>query len=245
MTVSPTVDVRNFGRSFDGIAVLDRIDLSIAPGEFVALLGRSGSGKSTLLRALSGLDPVEKGHVVRPSRSAVVFQEPRLLPWKTVLDNAILGLDQPDPIALGRKALEEVGLGHRLNAYPATLSGGEAQRVSLARALVQEPLLLLLDEPLGALDALTRLKMQQLIEHLWRRHRPAVLLVTHDVEEAVLLADRALVLADGRISTEIAIDLPRPRHLEQAGFLDIRRRLLSALGVDSIVNLAPDKGTTP
>jgi sulfonate transport system ATP-binding protein len=232
MRSSPTVDIRGFGRSFGDVPVLSGVDLTIVPGEFVALLGRSGSGKSTLLRALSGLDAVQQGTVVTPSRNAVVFQEPRLLPWKRVLDNVILGLDRPDAAALGRKALEEVGLGKLMQAYPATLSGGEAQRASLARALVQEPELLLLDEPLGALDALTRLRMQQMIEDLWRRHGPAVLLVTHDVEEAVLLADRALVLADGRISTEIVIDLPRPRHLEQPGFLDIRRRLLSALGVE-------------
>lgn len=218
-------------RRFGENTVLDRLNLDIAPGEFVALLGRSGSGKSTLLRTLAGLDPVEQGEVDVPSRVAVVFQDPRLLPWKRVWRNVALGLDDPDPKARALAALSEVELAHRVDAWPLTLSGGEAQRAGLARALVRSPELLLLDEPFAALDALTRLRMQELVSQLWATHKPAVLLVTHDVDEAVLLADRALVLEHGRIAMETPIDLSRPRRSGTAGFSAIRTMLLEALGV--------------
>ena len=211
--------------------VLNRLDLDIAPGEFVALLGRSGSGKSTLLRTLAGLDPVEQGEVAVPSRRAVVFQDPRLLPWKRVWRNVALGLDDPDPKARALAALSEVELAHRADAWPLTLSGGEAQRAGLARALVRAPELLLLDEPFASLDALTRLRMQALVSRLWTAHKPAVLLVTHDVDEAVLLADRALVLEHGRIAAETRIDIPRPRRPSSPGSAEIRTTLLAALGV--------------
>ncbi|MBO0712238.1 MAG: ABC transporter ATP-binding protein [Acetobacteraceae bacterium] len=225
------VHVAGLTRRFGASVVLDRLDLAIAPGEFVALLGRSGSGKSTLLRTLARLDPVEDGVVEVPERRAVVFQDPRLLPWKPVWRNVALGLDVPDPKAAALEALRTVELAHRADAWPLTLSGGEAQRAGLARALVRTPDLLLLDEPFAALDALTRLRMQALVGKLWTTHRPAVLLVTHDVDEAVLLADRAVVLHHGRITTERTIDLPSPRRTEGAGFGVIRRELLSALGV--------------
>jgi sulfonate transport system ATP-binding protein len=228
-----SVQVRGLSRHFGGNAVLDRLDLSIAPGEFVALLGRSGSGKTTLLRTLAGLDPIETGSATLPGARAVVFQEPRLIPWKRVWRNVALGLKGSDSRRRATDALREVELGHRLDAWPATLSGGEAQRAALARALVREPSLLLLDEPFAALDALTRIRMHRLVADLWRRHRPAVLLVTHDVDEAILLADRALVLIDGRIGTELSIDLPRPRHHGQPGFAALRHRLLAALGVET------------
>lgn len=225
------VRITGLTRRFGATTVLDRLDLAIAPGEFVALLGRSGSGKSTLLRTLARLDPVEDGTLEVPERRAVVFQDPRLLPWKLVWRNVALGLAVADPKAAALEALRTVELDHRANAWPLTLSGGEAQRAGLARALVRAPQLLLLDEPFAALDALTRLRMQALIGRLWTRHRPSVLLVTHDVDEAVLLADRAVVLQDGRITTERTIDLPSPRRPEGAAFGAIRRELLAALGV--------------
>lgn len=225
------VNVRGVSRLFGKTLALDNVDLAIEPGEFVALLGRSGSGKSTLLRALAGLDAPSAGTVQVPEERMVVFQEPRLLPWKTAMQNVELGLRGSGTTELARAALAEVGLEHRLHAYPATLSGGEAQRAALARALVRDPKLLLLDEPFAALDALTRMRMHGLIEALWKRHQLSVLLITHDVDEAILLADRALVLDRGRIIASVGIDLPRPRELSQAGFLSLRKRLLSAIGV--------------
>jgi sulfonate transport system ATP-binding protein len=225
------VDIEGLTRRFGDNVVLDRLNLRIGAGEFVALLGRSGSGKSTLLRTLAGLDEVEEGAVQAPTRRAVVFQDPRLLPWKRVWRNVALGLDDPDPKARALAALAEVELTHRVDAWPGTLSGGEAQRAGLARALVRSPELLLLDEPFAALDALTRLRMQDLVSELWITHRPAVLLVTHDVDEAVLLADRVLVLDHGRIAVDEIVNLPRPRRADAPGFVDLRSRLLSALGV--------------
>jgi sulfonate transport system ATP-binding protein len=224
------VDVRGVSRRFGKTLALDNVDLSIRPGEFVALLGRSGSGKSTLLRTLAGLDSPSAGSVRVPNERMVVFQEPRLLPWKTALENVALGL-AANGAAHAKAALAEVGLEHRLHAYPATLSGGEAQRTALARALVRDPKFLLLDEPFAALDALTRMRMHGLIESLWVRHHLAVLLITHDVEEAILLADRALVIDRGRIIASITIDLPRPRDLSQPGFIALRKQLLNAIGV--------------
>ncbi|MFC0038809.1 ABC transporter ATP-binding protein [Actinomadura rayongensis] len=226
------VRVRGLTRAFGGRTVLAGVDLDIAPGEFVALLGASGTGKSTLLRALAGLDGDARGDDVDvPDRRAVVYQEHRLLPWSRVWRNVVLGLDGRDLRRRAVAALAEVGLDTHADAYPLTLSGGESQRVALARALVRRPDLLLLDEPFGALDALTRLRAQALVADLWAEHRPAVLLVTHDVEEALLLADRALLLADGRIVREYAVGLPRPRSLEDPRFVALRRDLLAGLGV--------------
>jgi sulfonate transport system ATP-binding protein len=183
--------------------VLDDLDLEIAPGEFVALLGHSGSGKSTLLRVLAGLDRDIDGEVHVDGTVSVAFQQPRLLPWRRVWRNIVLGLHKPEAgRALAVQALDEVRLAEHADKWPRQLSGGEAQRVSLARALVREPDLLLLDEPFAALDALTRLAMHRLVRDLWRAHRPSVLLVTHDVDEALRLADRLLVLAGGRIVSE-------------------------------------------
>ena len=228
-----SVDVRGLHRAFDDHIVLQNLDLTIAPGEFVALLGRSGSGKSTLLRALAGLDAGFEGVALVPRRRAVVFQEPRLLPWSRVLPNVTVGL--PGGAATNERAravLDEVGLTPHLRAWPVTLSGGEAQRVALARALVREPELLLLDEPFGALDALTRIRMHALLQQLCRRYQPAVLLVTHDVDEAVLLADRVLVLSDGSISLDQAVELAAPRRRASADFARLRARLLAELGVE-------------
>ncbi|MGW5333225.1 ABC transporter ATP-binding protein [Streptomyces bauhiniae] len=229
--VAPAVHVEGLTRAFDGRAVIDDLHVDLAPGEFVALLGRSGCGKSTLLRVLAGLDRDIDGTVLVPRRRAVAFQAPRLMPWKRVWRNVLLGLPGKPERALAEQALEEVGLGHRVNAWPKTLSGGEAQRVSLARALVREPDLLLLDEPFGALDALTRINAQRLVGELWQRRGCAVLLVTHDVEEAVLLADRVLVMDGGRIAHEQRVELDRPRDLTDPRFAAIRADLLSRLGV--------------
>ncbi|MVU76055.1 ATP-binding cassette domain-containing protein [Nocardia sp. ET3-3] len=228
---TPVVRIRGLVKDFGERRVLHGLDLDIRPGEFVALLGRSGSGKSTLLRALAGLDGETGGELAVSGEVAVAFQEPRLVPWKRVRDNVTLGLRHENPKAAAEAALAEVGLAERGGAWPLTLSGGEAQRASLARALVREPDLLLLDEPFSALDALTRITIHRLVLDLWTRHRPGVLLVTHDVDEAVLLADRALVLADGRIAREIPIDLPRPRRREHPEFLALRAALLAELGV--------------
>lgn len=229
----PVVQVSNLTRSFgQGPNILDGFDLNIQTGEFVALLGRSGSGKSTLLRTLAGLDEAPVGTVTVPAERAVVFQEPRLIPWKRVWANVVLGLRAANARERAVAALIEVGLGHRLEAWPLTLSGGEAQRAALARALVREPKLLLLDEPFAALDALTRLKTQSLVASLWRTHRPAVLLVTHDVDEALLLADRVMVLDQGRIGFDLHVNLERPRRHSHPAFSSLRSRLLRELGVE-------------
>ncbi|HET7012748.1 MAG TPA: ABC transporter ATP-binding protein [Streptosporangiaceae bacterium] len=229
------VSARALSKSFDSTVVLDRLDLDLAPGEFVALLGRSGSGKSTLLRAFAGLDSEITGDLEVHGTVSIAFQEPRLVPWKRLWSNICLGLRTPPgqpPREVAALALAEVGLTDRANAWPLTLSGGEAQRASLARALVREPSLLLLDEPFSSLDALTRITMHQLVLDLWERHRPAILLVTHDVDEALALADRVLVLADGRISHESRIDIPRPRDRTAQELTRLRTRLLAELGVD-------------
>ena len=225
------VRVRGLSRRFDTRAVLSDLDLNIARGEFVALLGASGCGKSTLLRILAGLDRDIAGDVEVPARRSVAFQAPRLMPWKTVWRNVVLGLPGRPDRTRALAALEEVGIGHRADQWPKVLSGGEAQRTSLARALVREPDLLLLDEPFAALDALTRIKAQELVGELWQRHGCAVLLVTHDVEESVLLADRVLVMKDGIIAHEERIDLPRPRDVADPVFARTRGALLDWLGV--------------
>ena len=234
LTATRTVDVHGLVRRFCDRTVLDGLDLEVGAGEFVALLGRSGSGKSTLLRALAGLDRdvAGAGVVEVPENSSVVFQDARLLPWQRVLANVVLGLRGPDAVERGRAALAEVGLAGRERAWPSELSGGEQQRVALARSLVSEPDLLLADEPFGALDALTRIRMHGLLRELCVRHRPAVLLVTHDVDEAVTLADRVVVLDAGRLAVEVTIDLPPPRSHRQPQFLAYRESLLRALGVD-------------
>jgi sulfonate transport system ATP-binding protein len=228
------VEARNITKSFADHTVLRDFSLDMRPSEFVALLGRSGSGKSTFLRVLGALDAQVDGHIRVPRRRAIVFQEPRLMPWLPVLRNVTLGLPQTHEVKeRGRAMLAEVGLEKHVDAWPRTLSGGEAQRVALARAMVREPQLLLLDEPFGALDALTRIRMHALLRDLYQRHKPAVLLVTHDVDEAILLADRVLVLTEGRISLSTPIDLPAPRHRTDPGFAELRRRLLAELGVEA------------
>ncbi|MEV7753938.1 ABC transporter ATP-binding protein [Streptomyces griseofuscus] len=227
------VQLRSLHRSFGDRTILDGIDLELPAGQFTALLGHSGSGKSTLLRAIAGLDHgvAGSGQVSAPRQVSVVFQDSRLLPWRRVLDNVLLGLDGKDAAGRGRAALAEVGLEGRERAWPGELSGGEAQRAALARALVREPELLLADEPFGALDALTRIRMHHLLRELWERHRPSVLLVTHDVDEAIVLADRVLVLERGRIGLDLTIDRPHPRSYREPVLGEYRERLLAALGV--------------
>jgi sulfonate transport system ATP-binding protein len=248
-TERPTVTIERLVRGYGPKGVLNGVTLDIAPGEFVVLLGRSGCGKSTLLRALAGLDADVSGtgRIRVPERVSVVFQDSRLLPWATVLDNVVLGLGGDDPRARGLRALEEVGLHGREHAWPYELSGGEQQRVALARSLVRDPQLLLADEPFGALDALTRIRMHGLLRELYDRHHPAVLLVTHDVDEAITLANRVIVLDHGRIALERRIDLAdasgRDRNPSDPGFAAIRTELLRALGVTN--EAAPDSHDQP
>ncbi len=224
------VEVEGLRRSFDDRPVLQGVDLRLRPGELVALLGASGLGKTTLLRILAGIDPGATGHVVVPRRRAIVFQEHRLLPWLRVVDNVALGLPRGE--ARAADLLAEVGLADRARAWPRQLSGGQAQRVALARALVRAPELLLLDEPFGALDALTRLRMHALVRQLWMRHRPTILLVTHDVDEALTLADRVLVLVEGRIASEHAVPSARPRRRSDPAILRLREAILARLEVN-------------
>ena len=231
-TQPDAVRIEGVSRVFSGTKVLDGLDLTVRSGEFVALLGASGSGKTTLLRILAGLEAPDEGQAWVPEARTVVFQEPRLVQSSKVWKNVVLGLNGAQASRdRAERALAEVNLSHRSDAWPATLSGGEAQRAALARALVREPKLLLLDEPFAALDALTRLKMQRLIHDLCRAHGPATLLVTHDVEEAILLADRILVLQEGRIGFDTRVPLPHPRRSGGEAFENLRETLLGELGV--------------
>ncbi|MDR7336049.1 ATP-binding cassette domain-containing protein [Roseateles asaccharophilus] len=222
------VTLRGIAKSFGARHVLQGLDLDIAPGEFVALVGRSGCGKSTLLRLIAGLDQPSAGTVEagQVHERRLMFQDARLLPWKRVVDNVALGLAGRDAKDRAMEALSQVGLAGRGGDWPSTLSGGQRQRVALARALVHRPRLLLLDEPLGALDALTRLEMHRLIEQLWRRHGFTALLVTHDVAEAVALADRVLLIDRGGIALDAAVTLPRPRSRAAPGFAELEDRVL-------------------
>jgi sulfonate transport system ATP-binding protein len=226
------VKLSGISKVFGDRRVLAGVSLTVRKGEFVALLGASGSGKTTLLRILSSLDLATSGELEVAQNRSVVFQEPRLLPFRKVGGNVTLGLSrqqrrQVDPLA----ALTEVGLAGHVTAWPKSLSGGEAQRVALARALIRAPDLLLLDEPFAALDALTRIKMQDLVLALWQRHAPGVVFVTHDVDEALALADRVLVLKDAAVSLDLRLTTERPRDRTSAEFAGIRRRLLAELGV--------------
>jgi sulfonate transport system ATP-binding protein len=231
-TTQPAAMVFEVSKSFGDRNVLAGLDLTVAQGEFVALLGASGSGKTTLLRILAGLEVASAGEVLVPEVRTVVYQEPRLVASMRVWRNVVIGLPRREATReRAVTALREVGLEDHADSWPGTLSGGEAQRVALARALVREPQLLLLDEPFAALDALTRLRMQSLVAELCSRHHPGVLLVTHDVEEAILLADRVLVLTDSRISLDRTVELPRPRRVGGEAFDGLRDRLLAELGV--------------
>jgi sulfonate transport system ATP-binding protein len=227
------VRAEGLSRSFRQRAVLQDLSFTVEQGEFVAVLGKSGSGKSTLLRALAGLDHDVQGQgtlEVADNRS-VLFQDSRLLPWETVLANVLLGLHDDGARERAIAALADVGLAGREAAWPNTLSGGEQQRVALARSLARAPSLLLADEPFGALDALTRIRMHALLRRLVSIHRPAVILVTHDVDEALVLADRVLVIEDGRIGLDVAVPLSHPRRKASPEFDRLRSELLASLGV--------------
>jgi sulfonate transport system ATP-binding protein len=223
------LNLRGLTKRYAGRTVLDGVNLKIEPGEFVAVVGRSGCGKSTLLRAIAGLELPDAGQVKiggggQKPETRMMFQDARLLPWKTVLQNVALGLEEGTERA--RAALQSVGLRDRADDWPAALSGGQRQRVALARALVHEPQLLLLDEPLGALDALTRIEMQQLIESLWTARGFTAVLVTHDVQEAVVLADRILLIEQGRLALDLDVGLERPRARGSVEFGALEQKVL-------------------
>ena len=228
--------------------VLKNTGITIEPGQFVAIVGRSGCGKSTLLRLVAGLEAVSAGQIALNdtavkglnSQTRIMFQDARLLPWRKVLANVTLGLPERLKEA-GLKVLAQVGLAERANDWPTKLSGGQRQRVALARALVHNPRLLLLDEPLGALDALTRLEMHRLIEGLWQQQGFTALLVTHDVQEAVSLADRVILIEDGRIAADEAIGLARPRWHGDPEFARIEKNILDKLLQKPERTVTPDK----
>ncbi|NTZ63882.1 ATP-binding cassette domain-containing protein [Agrobacterium tumefaciens] len=239
MTASPSVDggvalqVSYLSKGYDDVPVLKAFDLAVPAGQFVSIVGRSGCGKSTLLRLIAGLDDAGGGEISvdrQPLQNGaakvrMMFQDARLLPWLSVLDNVGLGLRGAWKDK-AKAALQEVGLEDHAGKWPSQLSGGQRQRVALARALIHEPQLLLLDEPLGALDALTRIEMQDLIEDIRARHGFTVLLVTHDVEEAIALGDRVLVIDQGTISLDQDIALPRPRVRGDAAFTGLEAAVL-------------------
>jgi sulfonate transport system ATP-binding protein len=236
-----SVRIKSVSIAFAGRTVLENFDIEISAGEFVAIVGRSGCGKSTLLRSVVGLETPQSGTItlgnvaknvaeqnskpdLRPD-VRVMFQDSRLLPWRRVLPNVMLGLE-PALIPHARRVLAQVGLAERANDWPATLSGGQRQRVALARALVHDPNLLLLDEPLGSLDALTRIEMQQLIEDVWRSRGFTAMLVTHDVAEAISLADRVILIEGGCVALDEIVNIPRPRTRGSARFAALEERIL-------------------
>ena len=235
------VTARGLAKSFGDKRVLAGFDLHAPAGQFLAIIGRSGCGKSTLLRLLAGLDELDAGRIAFGDESEttpggvarVMFQEPRLLPWANVISNVEVGLGaaRKDPSARQRalEALDAVGLADRAHEWPSVLSGGQKQRVALARALVSRPRFLALDEPLGALDALTRIEMQGLLESVWRRERFTAILVTHDVGEAIALADRIVLIEHGAVALDLEVDLPRPRHRSAPRFGQLEEQILDRL----------------
>ncbi|GAB4064229.1 ABC transporter ATP-binding protein [Ancylobacter sonchi] len=246
-----SLDIEDVSHGFelDGsvLEVLDDVSLHVAPGEFVALLGPSGCGKSTLLRLIAGLEPPTRGKLSEagrpiagpnPSR-VVVFQDPTLFPWRTVRRNVAVGPEAQGTLKQSQQRIDEalalVGLTKFAKAYPHQLSGGMAQRVALARALVNDPDVLILDEPLGKLDSLTRITMQAELVSLWRREGFTAILVTHDVEEALFLANRVVVFSDrpARVKADIPVDLPYPRHRGDPRLAELRRQVLGLLGLDA------------
>lgn len=232
------LNIRGLRKSFGDNEVLRGIDLHIPAGQFVAIVGKSGCGKSTLLRLIAGLEKIDAGSIsfgdeVQAEDIRVMFQEPRLLPWARVLSNVEVGLGRnrasDDAQLRAEKALTEVGLADKRNQWPSVLSGGQKQRVALARALVSRPRVLAFDEPLGALDALTRISMQRLLERVWRGQGFTAILVTHDVSEAVTLADRVLVIEGGRIAQDVTVNVPRPRERGSVDIADLEGSILRHL----------------
>ncbi|MET3613830.1 ABC-type nitrate/sulfonate/bicarbonate transport system ATPase subunit [Rhizobium aquaticum] len=249
-TLRGEVTIRDLSKTFNingrALNVLKGVNLHIRGGECLAIVGASGSGKTTLLRVLAGLEEADEGRVLidgEPvhgvgTERAVIFQEPRLLPWRTVIENVafpleVRGLSRDEARQRARHHVQLVGLADFVEAYPSQLSGGMAQRVGIARALAIQPEILLLDEPLGALDAMTKLTMQEELSRIWREEKVTMIIVTHDLEEAIYLADRVLVLPKdkgGRIR-EIEVDLPRPRNRSEGGFVKLREELLGEFGL--------------
>jgi sulfonate transport system ATP-binding protein len=244
-SIAPTVHYTSYGASlnlqqlskvFGKTQVLNNVNLKVAPSEFIAIAGRSGCGKSTLLRLIAGLEAPTAGEVRINDEllqelnvlARIMFQDARLLPWRNVLDNVGLGLRQQTS-QRAQWALQQVGLGDRAKDWVTVLSGGQRQRVALARALVSQPRLLLLDEPLSALDALTRIEMQQLIQTLWQEQQFTAVLVTHDVEEAVFLADRVIVLENGAVVLDLPIPFPRPRDRSNRSFVQLKAQVLDQI----------------
>jgi len=243
MTSGIQLRLRDLSKAYGERRVLGGVDLEVGAGQFIAVVGRSGSGKSTLLRLIAGLETPDRGEI-RVGEQLVpglhpelrmIFQEPRLLPWNDVLTNVAFGA-RDGALTRAQALLEQVGLADRAREWPSRLSGGQRQRVALARGLMSEPRLLLLDEPLGALDALTRIEMQQLIERLWREHGFTAILVTHEIQEAVALADRVVVLEDGAIAADLHLPMPRPRVREERAFVETVGSLLR-----HILRIAPAK----
>ena len=231
------IRIQDLSKFYASVTVLENLDLQIAAGEFLAIVGRSGCGKSTLLRLIAGLEDAEQGQInfdtrqshqpIKPDDIRVMFQDPRLLPWKSIEQNVQLGLQKPQH-AVASQLLYTVGLAEKAKLWPSQLSGGQRQRTALARALSHQPRILLLDEPLGALDALTRLEMQNLIEKLWQEQGFTAVLVTHDVSEAVQLADRIILLDGGRIASQFRVNLPRPRQ-KGVAFAELEKAVLDAV----------------
>ncbi|WP_253896147.1 ATP-binding cassette domain-containing protein [Solibacillus sp. R5-41] len=230
------IDIQNLQKSFAQKEILHDISITFKKGEFIAVIGKSGSGKSTLLRLVASLEEITQGELLFdgvPAKHSdanvkMMYQDSRLLPWKKVIDNVGLGLTGNWP-ALAEEALDKVGLLQLKDEWPSTLSGGQKQRVALARALIHEPSLLMLDEPLSALDALTRIEMQNLIETIWQKNHFTALLVTHDVSEAVRLADRIILIEDGSIAFDKTILVPRPRKLTNPLLIELEEKILNRL----------------
>jgi sulfonate transport system ATP-binding protein len=233
----PILKLSNISKAFDNKEVLRKLDLQVNMGDFVAVVGRSGCGKSTLLRIIAGLEQISSGNITvngqelngRNKSAKIMFQDGRLLPWKKVYDNVGLGLKLDSQKQQILKILEQVGLSDRSQAWPSELSGGQQQRVALARALIHEPQLLLLDEPLGALDALTRIEMHELIENLCSEKQLTTILVTHDVEEAVALANRVILIEEGEIVMDLPIRLPYPRQRDNPLFSKLVSQILNEI----------------
>jgi sulfonate transport system ATP-binding protein len=246
------LEIRGLSKRYGTRQVLHNTELVIEPGEFVAIVGRSGCGKSTLLRLVAGLEAATQGVIELDGKAVsglngdirVMFQDSRLLPWRRVIDNVALGLP-PGSASAASGVLAQVGLKDRQSEWPARLSGGQRQRVSLARALVHNPRLLLLDEPLGALDALTRIEMHQLIEGLWQRSGFTALLVTHDVQEAVALADRVILIEDGRIALDERIPLTRPRQRSNPLFGRLEKKILDRVLQQPGEEISPSEPVWP